>query len=121
MWLKEAGYATAVYGKWNVGEMKDVSWPGAHGFDDWLVIDHNTGYFQHKNKNKECQGRPMLFETGGKRVTNLEGQYLTDIWTEKAIEFIEANPRSTSSGLAKIEDPASRGYAGTCGRWKIGY
>ena len=98
MWLKEAGYATAVYGKWNVGEMKDVSWPGAHGFDDWLVIDHNTGYFQHKNKNKECQGRPMLFETGGKRVTNLEGQYLTDIWTEKAIEFIEANPRSTSSG-----------------------
>ena len=91
MWLKEAGYATAVYGKWNVGEVKGVSWPGAHGFDDWLIIDHNTGYFQHQNKNQNCQGRPMLFETGGKRVTNLEGQYLTDIWTDKAIEFIGAN------------------------------
>ncbi|MBT3190982.1 MAG: sulfatase-like hydrolase/transferase [Verrucomicrobia bacterium] len=91
MWLKEAGYATAVYGKWNVGEEKGVSWPGAHGFDDWLIIDHNTGYFQHKNKNSDCQGRPMLFETGGNRVANLEGQYLTDIWTDKALEFIDVN------------------------------
>ena len=91
MWLKEAGYATAVYGKLNVGEVKGVSWPSAHGFDDWLIIDHNTGYFQHQNKNQDCQGRPMLFDTGGNRVTSLEGQYLTDIWTDKAIEFIEAN------------------------------
>jgi arylsulfatase A len=89
MWLKEAGYATAVYGKWNIGETKGVSWPGAHGFDDWLIIDHNTGYFQHKNKNKDCQGRPMLFKTGGERVTNLEGQYLTEIWTDKAIDFMK--------------------------------
>ena len=91
MWLQKAGYATAVYGKWNVGEVKDVSWPGAHGFDDWLIIDHNTGYFQHQNKNKDCEGRPMLFESGGERVTDLEGHYLTDIWTDKALEFIEAN------------------------------
>ncbi|MDA8735806.1 sulfatase-like hydrolase/transferase [Opitutales bacterium] len=91
MWLKQAGYATAAYGKWNVGETAGVSWPTAHGFDDWLIIDHNTGYFQHKNANAECQGRPMLFETGGERVTNLEGQYLTNIWTDKALDFIDAN------------------------------
>jgi len=92
-WLKQAGYATACYGKWNVGEVKDVSWPGAHGFDDWLIIDHNTGYFQHQNRNKDCQGREMLFGTGGVRVTNLRGKYLTDIWTDKAIEFINANSK----------------------------
>lgn len=91
MWLKQAGYATAVYGKWNVGEILGESWPGAHGFDDWLIIDHNTGYFQHQNKNADCNGRPMLFETGGKRVTDMEGQYLTDLWTDKALEFIETN------------------------------
>ena len=91
MWLKQAGYATAAYGKWNVGETAGVSWPTAHGFDDWLIIDHNTGYFQHKNANAECQGRPMLFETGGERVTNLEGQYLTNIWTDRALDFIDAN------------------------------
>ena len=91
MWLKQAGYATACYGKWNVGEVKDVSWPGAHGFDDWLIIDHNTGYFQHQNRNKDCQGRELLFGTGGVRVTGLRGKYLTDIWTDKALEFIDTN------------------------------
>lgn len=91
MWLKQAGYATAVYGKWNIGETAGISWPTAHGFDDWLIIDHNTGYFQHQNANKECQARPMLFETGGERVTDLEGHYLTDIWTNKALAFIEEN------------------------------
>lgn len=114
MWLKEAGYATAVYGKWNIGETLGVSWPSAHGFDDWLIIDHNTGYFQHQNKNGNCKGRPMLFETGGHRVTNLEGQYLTDIWTDKAIEFIEEQdnkpfflylPWSVPHG--PLQDPAS--------------
>ena len=91
MWLKQAGYATACYGKWNIGEVKGVSWPGAHGFDDWLIIDHNTGYFQHQNDNGDCQGREMLFKTGGKRVTSLRGKYLTDIWAEKAISFIDTN------------------------------
>jgi arylsulfatase A-like enzyme len=114
IWLKQAGYATATYGKWNIGETLGVSWPSAHGFDDWLIIDHNTGYFQHKNKNGNCKGRPMLFETGGHRVTNLEGEYLTDIWADKAIEFIEAQdnkpffiylPWSVPHG--PLQDPAS--------------
>jgi len=91
MWLKEAGYATACYGKWNIGEVKGVSWPGAHGFDDWLIIDHNTGYFDHTNANKQSKGREMLFGTGGEHITNLKGTYLTDIWTDKALEFIDQN------------------------------
>ena len=89
MWLKAAGYATAVYGKWNIGETKDISWPTVHGFDDWLIIDHNTGYFQHQNDNANCHGQEMLFRTGGVRETSLRGQYLTDIFTDKALEFIE--------------------------------
>lgn len=91
MWLKEAGYATACYGKWNVGNIVDVSWPGAHGFDDWLIIDHNTGYFQHQNDNADCHGQEMLFKTGGIRETSLRGKYLTDIFTDKALEFIDAH------------------------------
>lgn len=90
MWLKEAGYATAVYGKWNIGQELGVSWPGAHGFDDWLIIDHNTGYFEHTNNNSDAYGREMLFKTGGIRETSLRGQYLTDIFADKALEFIEA-------------------------------
>ncbi len=114
MWLQQAGYATAVYGKWNIGEVLGVSWPSAHGFDDWLIIDHNTGYFQHQNANKECEGRPMLFETGGQRVTDLEGQYLTDIWTDKALDFITAHQQDPfflflpwSIPHAPLQDPTS--------------
>ena len=89
MWLKQAGYDTACYGKWNVGEINQVSCPSSHGFDDWLIIDHNTGYFEHQNQNKNCEGREMLFKNGYERVTHLKGQYLTDIWIDKAIHFVE--------------------------------
>lgn len=91
MWLKQAGYATAVYGKWNVGDINGVSRPDAHGFDDWLIIDHNTGYFQHQNDNADCHGQEMLFKTGGERVTDRRGEYLDDIFAGKAIDFINAN------------------------------
>ena len=90
MWLKQAGYATACYGKWNIGDRDGVSHPSAHGFDDWLVIDHNTGYFEHQNGNGDCQGREMLFDPAG-RVTSLKGKHLTDIWTDKALSFIDSH------------------------------
>jgi arylsulfatase A-like enzyme len=93
MWLKQAGYATACYGKWNIGEVAGKSWPGAHGFDDWLIIDHNTGYFDHTNANSNSNGQEMLFGTGGKRVSHLKGTYLTDIWTDKTLKFIEENQK----------------------------
>ena len=48
MYLKKAGYSNACFGKWNVGEVDGVSRPGAHGFDDYICIDHNTGYFYHR-------------------------------------------------------------------------
>ncbi len=35
--LSDAGYATAIYGKWHIGE-KDGRWPTDHGFDQWYGI-----------------------------------------------------------------------------------
>ena len=40
---------------------------------------------------RSVRGGPCCFETGGERVTNLEGQYLTNIWTDRALDFIDAN------------------------------
>lgn len=88
MWMQEAGYATAVYGKWNIGEIDGVSRPDAHGFDDWLIIDHSTAYFKHVNPNWNCLGREMLFDADG-RVTHLRGQYLDEIFIDRAVDFIE--------------------------------
>ena len=56
----------------------------------------------------------MLFKTGGERVTHLEGQYLTDIWTNLAVDFIKENRKDPfflylpwSIPHAPLQDPAS--------------
>ncbi len=35
--LSDAGYATAIYGKWHIGAQKG-RWPTDHGFDEWYGI-----------------------------------------------------------------------------------
>ena len=49
--LKQAGYSTATFGKWHLGDLQEipggnkrwpVSHPGMHGFDDWLVTERDT-------------------------------------------------------------------------------
>ncbi len=53
--LKEQGYHTAVFGKWHLGDLKQVdggnekwpvSHPGMHGFDSWWVTPASTPTFQ---------------------------------------------------------------------------
>jgi len=38
--LSEAGYATAIYGKWHVGD-SEGRFPTDHGFDEWYGIPHS--------------------------------------------------------------------------------
>ena len=41
--FKDAGYATAIFGKWHIGEAPQ-SLPGAHGFDEFYGIPPNTSW-----------------------------------------------------------------------------
>jgi len=41
--FKDAGYATAIYGKWHLGG-EPQSLPGAHGFDDYYGIPPDTSW-----------------------------------------------------------------------------
>src|SRR5258706_1286908 len=46
--LKEAGYFTAMFGKWHLGSFDRADWPNARGFDYWY--GHLFGaidYFRH--------------------------------------------------------------------------
>lgn len=70
--LRAAGYQTAIYGKWHLGE------GAAHqptGFDDWSVVPGQGEYFD-----------PVMIDATGAR---RHPGYVTDIITDKCLDFID--------------------------------
>lgn len=68
--FKAAGYATAMFGKWHLGQ-QGAYVPGERGFDEAIVSN----------------GRHFDFETAPKTAYPA-GQYLADFLTDKAVDFI---------------------------------
>lgn len=68
--LKTAGYATAMFGKWHIGQQGDYL-PGKRGFDEAIV----------------SSGLHFDFNTTP-AVDYPKGQYLADFLTDKAVDFI---------------------------------
>jgi len=82
--LKNAGYTTGLVGKWHLGEGPEFG-PAAHGFDSFLGFHTWTiGYHDHLT----LDGKPGLYR--GEELTKEEG-YLTDLFTEEGLRFIDAN------------------------------
>jgi N-acetylglucosamine-6-sulfatase len=75
-YLQEIGYQTAMIGKWHMG----FSGKPRPYFDEWLSFDGQGKYFD-----------PEFIYTDGTR-ENVKG-YTTDILTDRAIDFIERQPR----------------------------
>lgn len=69
--LKSAGYATAMFGKWHLGEKGDYH-PGKRGFDEAIV----------------SMGQHFDFATNPKTPYD-KGTYLADFLTDKAVDFIQ--------------------------------
>ncbi|MDH3440969.1 MAG: sulfatase-like hydrolase/transferase, partial [Gammaproteobacteria bacterium] len=83
-WLGDAGYRTALYGKWHLGYGPQHS-PKSHGFESFLGHLHWTiSYYSHVND----RGEPGLYDNDG--LVDREG-YLTDILSDEAVGFIEQN------------------------------
>ena len=68
--FKKAGYATAMFGKWHLGNSPEHH-PGKRGFDEAIVSN----------------GRHFDFATSPK-VDYPQGAYLADFLTDKAVDFI---------------------------------
>jgi arylsulfatase A-like enzyme len=79
-YLKDAGYATACFGKWNIG-FAPGSRPTERGFDEFLGCrSGNIHYFAHT-----YHGEYDLFR--GTELHRMEG-YSGDLFAEAAVEFI---------------------------------
>jgi arylsulfatase A-like enzyme len=79
--LKANNYESILIGKYHLGNDPKFN-PLEHGFDEFFgIVGSSQTYFSHRNTT----GNMDLFE--GDRPTEKDG-YLTDLFTERAIEFI---------------------------------
>ena len=85
--LKELGYRTGLIGKWHLGN-QDVYYPTRRGFDYFYGLRSGSRSYFHNTKKDDKKGNPKAIEENGKKVEF--GGYLTDIFGQKAIDFVNS-------------------------------
>ena len=90
--LKEQGYQTGMSGKWHLG-LADGSRPHDHGFDEWFgflagCVDFFSHIFYWDRQNDPLHD---LWENDTEIWEN--GRYLTELITERAVDFIRRADR----------------------------
>jgi len=79
--LRDAGYATALVGKWHLGFLPHFG-PLKSGYEEFFgPMSGGVDYFTHRDST----GQLDLWE--GEREVERDG-YLTDLLTERAVEFV---------------------------------
>ncbi len=86
--FKNAGYNTALLGKWHLGYTKERQ-PGEQGFDYWFghlvgCMDNYSHYFYWNGAN-----RHVLYRNG--KEVFYPGQYFPDLMVKEASAFIDKN------------------------------
>ena len=82
--LHNAGYATALVGKWHLGYEKQFS-PNAHGFD--YFYGFKSGYIDYY-EHTDGAGKPDFFENDAPIAVS---GYSTDLITQRSAKFIADN------------------------------
>ncbi|MCA9101065.1 MAG: sulfatase-like hydrolase/transferase [Planctomycetales bacterium] len=82
--LKNAGYATAVAGKWQLALLRDdLAQPFRLGFDQYSVFGWHEGARYYD---------PFIYENAGRR-DDTAGKYGPDLYSDFLIDFMRANRR----------------------------
>jgi len=77
--LKRAGYTTGLVGKWHLGAFDPRYHPERRGFDESVCFRGGMhDYYKWRLER-------------GETVLRADGRYLTDVWTEEAVQFIRRN------------------------------
>jgi arylsulfatase A-like enzyme len=93
--LKSAGYTTAVFGKWHIGDQPDTR-PPARGFDESCGLMYSNDMWEfHPERPENYSKYPLQYWENGKikieRVTREHQPMLTTWYTERAVNFIRRN------------------------------
>jgi arylsulfatase A len=83
MALRDAGYRTAVIGKWGLGR------PGTAGQPDRKGFDYAFGFLDHRHAHRQFTDH--LYRNGEPVTVDLEHDYVNDLFTREAAAVIE-NP-----------------------------
>lgn len=89
--LKPQGYATAVFGKWHIGDQPETR-PPARGFDESCGLMVSNDMWRHHPESRHFDAFPLQFWENGKvvidDVTPADQTRLTQWYTEHAVDFI---------------------------------
>jgi len=88
--LKGRGYATAIYGKWHLGDAPQFL-PTRHGFDEYFGLPYSNDMWPFHPVNPTNYPPLPLYEN--EKIVQLmpDQTQLTTWYTERAVNFIERN------------------------------
>lgn len=75
--LQNAGYATGLVGKWHLGALDPAYHPRERGFGEF--VGFRGGWQDYYDWHLDANGHRI----------NADGRYLTDVFTDEAVRFIE--------------------------------
>lgn len=93
--MQSAGYRTAVFGKWHIGDQDDTR-PHVRGFDESAGLMYSNDMWEFHPENPKAYSQfPLQYWDDGKvtieRVTPDHQQFLTSRYTKRAVDFIRRN------------------------------
>src|SRR5687767_3815339 len=83
--LRDAGYRTAVIGKWGLGQAGSTGHPDRQGFE------HAFGFLDHRHAHRQFTDH--LWRNGERVATDPDRDYVNDLFTREAAAFIERDDR----------------------------
>ena len=88
--LKSCGYATAIYGKWHLGDNPKFL-PTRHGFDEYFGLPYSNDMWpNHPTAGDRYPPLPLI--EGEEIIQYMPDQTMLTTWyTERAVKFIENN------------------------------
>ncbi|WP_256582335.1 arylsulfatase [Pseudomonas sp. MYb185] len=91
--LQDGGYSTYTVGKWHLGRSEELS-PKARGFDrSYILVQGGASHFDDQMAIISVDPK-AIYREDGKQVSVPDGFFSSQFYTDKLIEYIEADRRS---------------------------